>query len=30
MITLREWILKQKPIDELIIQASSTDGHDRW
>jgi hypothetical protein len=30
MITLREWQLKQKPIDDLIIQASSTDGHDRW
>ena len=30
MITLREWILKQKPIDDLIIQASSTDGNDRW
>jgi hypothetical protein len=30
MITLREWQLKTKPINDLIIQASSTDGQDRW
>jgi hypothetical protein len=30
MITLREWQLKKKPIHDLIVQASSTDGRDRW
>ena len=29
MITLREWQIKQKPINDLIFQASSTDGCDK-
>jgi len=30
MYTLREWQLTPKPIDNLIVQASTIDGCDRW